>query len=77
MVAMYMRNVNHDRLRDTLFVLWFILVTIKMATFIALSVDLHFKQTVMLIHVAAIGHMAGLKTHQLIMRREQLGDCWK
>ena len=38
MVAVYMRHVSKERLRDTLFVLWFILVSIKMTTFITLSV---------------------------------------
>ena len=76
MVAVYMRNVNRERLRDTLFVLWFILVTIKMTTFVVLSVDLHIKQALMLIPVAAIGHVMGLKTHQRIMRNEQLFKRW-
>jgi hypothetical protein len=35
MVAVYMRHVSKYKLRDTLFVLWFILVSIKLTTFIA------------------------------------------
>lgn len=76
MVAVYMRNVSRDRLRDTLFVLWFILVSIKMTTFIALSVDLHFPAALMLIPVAAIGHMLGLKAHDAIMRNDLLFKRW-
>ncbi|HFD12980.1 MAG TPA: sulfite exporter TauE/SafE family protein [Crenotrichaceae bacterium] len=76
MVAVYMRNVDRERLRDTLFTLWFTLVTIKMTTFIALSVDLHFKQALSLIPVAAIGHMLGLKTHDRIIRNEVIFRRW-
>ena len=35
MVAVFMRNVSLAQLRNTLFVLWFLLVTIKMSTFTA------------------------------------------
>ena len=70
MVAVYMRNVSKDKLRDTLFVLWFILVSIKMATFIAFSVNLHFVTALMLLPVAAVGHVIGLKAHAAIMRND-------
>lgn len=76
MVAVYMRNVSKEQLRDTLFVLWFILVSIKMTTFIALSVDLHFPAALMLIPIAAIGHMLGLKAHDAIMRNDLLFKRW-
>lgn len=76
MVAVYMRNVSKDQLRDTLFVLWFILVSIKMTTFIVLSVDLHFPTALTLIPVAAVGHMLGLKAHNAIMRNDLLFKRW-
>jgi hypothetical protein len=76
MVAVYMRNVSKYKLRDTLFVLWFILVSIKMTTFIALSVDLHFLTALMLLPVAAIGHILGLKAHNSIMRNDLLFKRW-
>ena len=72
MVAVYMRNVNKQQLRDTLFVLWFILVSIKMTTFVALSVDLHFLTALKLLPIAAIGHFLGLKAHNVIMRNDLL-----
>ena len=72
MVAVYMRNVSQHQLRDTLFVLWFILVSIKMTTFIALSVDLHFEAALSLLPIAAIGHVLGLKAHNAIMRNNLL-----
>jgi hypothetical protein len=76
MVAVYMRNVSKDQLRDTLFVLWFILVSIKMTTFIALSVDLHFLAALTLLPIAAVGHMLGLKAHTTIMRNDLLFKRW-
>lgn len=72
MVAVFMRHVAADQLRNTLFVLWFVLVSIKMSTFIALSVEIHFLTSLYLIPVAAIGHVIGLKTHDLILKNDQL-----
>lgn len=76
MVAVYMRHVSKEQLRDTLFVLWFALVSIKMSTFIALSVDLHFLAAVALIPIAAIGHVLGLKAHDAIMRNDAGFKRW-
>ncbi len=76
MVAVYMRNVSRYQLRDTLFVLWFILVSIKMTTFVVLSVDMHFETALALLPVAAIGHVLGLKAHNAIMRNDLLFKRW-
>jgi uncharacterized membrane protein YfcA len=72
MVAVFMRNVSIDQLRNTLFVLWFILVSIKMSTFAAFSVNLHLPTALSLLPVAAIGHILGLKAHDAILRNDQL-----
>jgi len=69
-VAVYMRNVAAQQLRNTLLVLWFVLVSIKMATFAAFSVDLHLDTALMLLPVAAIGHIIGLKAHDLILEND-------
>jgi len=71
MVAVYMRNVSKNQLRNTLFVLWFVLVLIKMSTFMLLNVDLHFLEALTLIPIAAIGHITGLKVHEAILRNDQ------
>jgi uncharacterized membrane protein YfcA len=71
MVAVYARNVAAAQLRDTLFVLWFILVTIKMSTFAALGVNLQWQNALLLLPVAAIGHVVGLKTHEHILQNDQ------
>ena len=70
MVAVYVHNVVKSQLRNTLFVLWFILVTIKMTTFAALGVDLHFLTAVALLPAAGVGHYIGLRTHERILHND-------
>ncbi len=72
MVAVFVRNVVQSQLRNTLFVLWFILVTIKMTTFAAFSVDLNVLTAIVLLPVAGVGHFIGLKTHDAILRNDVL-----
>ncbi len=76
MVAVFMRNVSREQLRNTLFVLWFTLVTIKMSAFAALGVDLQTMSALLLLPVAAIGHFIGLKTHDAILKNDQLFKRW-
>lgn len=76
MVAVYMRNVSREQLRNTLFVLWFTLVTIKMSAFAALGINLHFLMALALIPVAAIGHVVGLKAHDAILHNDQAFKRW-
>lgn len=76
MVAVYMRNVAREKLRDTLFVLWFVLVSIKMTTFLALSVKMNFTTALLLLPVAAIGHVLGLKAHDAITRNDITFKRW-
>jgi len=70
MVAVYVRNVIQTQLRNTLFVLWFILVSIKMSTFAVLGVELNMLTSLALIPVAAIGHFIGLRTHDFILHND-------
>jgi uncharacterized membrane protein YfcA len=76
MVSVFMRNVSQAQLRNTLFVLWFALVTIKMSAFAALGVELHIVTALLLLPVAAIGHLAGLKTHEMILQNDRLFKRW-
>ena len=71
MVAVFMRNVAMDQLRNTLFVLC-VLVTIKMSTVAALGVNLNLLTALALLPVAAIGHVLGLKAHDAILRNDRL-----
>ena len=72
MVAVFARHVATNLLRNTLFVLWFILVSIKMSTFVILDVTIEWQTALWLIPVAAIGHVAGLKAHEFILNNNSL-----
>lgn len=72
MVAVFSRHVAIKQLRNTLFVLWFILVTIKMSAFIALDVTVHWQLALLLIPIAAIGHVMGLRAHEFILSNSRL-----
>lgn len=62
--AVFASHVSKEKLRDTLFALWFILVAIKVSAFIYLSVDLHLIHQLWLLPCAAVGHVLGLKFHE-------------
>lgn len=72
MIAVYARNVAKENLRNTLFVLWFVLVIMKMTTFAIVGVELHLLTALVLLPVAAVGHIIGLKFHKLILQNDQL-----
>lgn len=72
MVAVFMRNIAFHQLRNTMFVLWFVLVSIKMSTFAVLGVKLHLLTALTLLPIAAIGHVIGLKAHDMILKNDQL-----
>lgn len=71
-VAVFIQHVKKHQLRDTLFVMWFILVSIKMSTFALFSIDLQFLSAFLLIPAAWIGHLIGLKAHDRILQNDQL-----
>ncbi|MCA9472089.1 MAG: TSUP family transporter [Nitrospirales bacterium] len=71
MVAVAMKNVTPAQLRNTLYVLWFTIVTIKMSTFVALRIELHLFTALTLLPVAAIGHLIGLKFHDEILKHDR------
>ncbi len=75
-VAVYMRHVDKAYLRNTLFVLWFILVSIKMATFVLIGVAIDWVFSLSLIPIAAIGHVIGIRTHQKIIENDQVFKRW-
>jgi uncharacterized protein len=65
-ISVFGAHVAKHQLRDTLFVLWFILVTIKMAAYIIAGVDLQLIQHLWLLPCATVGHFIGLRFHQKI-----------
>lgn len=69
-VAVYATKVAKHQLRDTLFVLWFILVSIKMVSFLIAGVDLQLVHHLWLLPCAMIGHLIGQKFHERIQAAE-------
>jgi uncharacterized membrane protein YfcA len=72
MVAVFMRKVAAAQLRNTLFVLWFVLVSIKLTTFVVLGVSLHWQSALLLLPAAAVGHVIGLKAHDRVLSKDRL-----
>jgi len=66
-ISVYANHVAKEKLRDTLFVLWFILVVIKMSAFIYVGVDLQLIHHLWLLPAATVGHLIGLRFHQRIV----------
>jgi len=71
-VAVFMQQINRRSLRDTLFVLWFILVSIKLVTLAVFGADLQFLSAIMLLPVAGIGHVVGLKAHEKMLNHDRV-----
>ncbi|ASK20810.1 TSUP family transporter [Vreelandella alkaliphila] len=69
-VAVFATHVAKEQLRDTMFVLWFILVMIKMASFIIAGVDLQLIHQLWLLPCAFIGHLLGEKAHRYMLKAD-------
>jgi uncharacterized membrane protein YfcA len=69
-VAVAVRKMAIDAYRDTLFVLWFILVVIKMLAFAIAGVDLQWQWSLVLLLPTTLGHLMGLRFHQQMLKRD-------
>lgn len=69
-IAVAAQHVAREKLRDTLFGLWFILVLIKLAAFIWVGLDLQLIHHLWLLPCAAAGHVIGLRFHERIVKAE-------
>lgn len=72
MFAVFLRNVAIPQLRNTMFVVWFIICALKLSAFTAFRVELNLTTAAMLLPVTAVGHVIGLRTHDYIMQNDQL-----
>ena len=72
MVAIYMRHVDKVCLRSTLFVLWIILVSIKMLAFLVAEVYIDWTFALWLIPIAFIGHFLGNKVHNILIAHNKI-----
>lgn len=69
-IAVAAQHVAKEKLRDTLFALWFILVAIKMAAFIYAEVDLQLIHHLWLLPCVTVGHFIGLRFHDHMLKGE-------
>lgn len=69
-ITVYGRHVSRQQLRNTLFVLWIILVSIKLAAFVITGTDLQFIHQLWLLPAAALGHVLGLKLHDHLQTKD-------
>jgi uncharacterized membrane protein YfcA len=69
-IAVFAQRVAREQLRDTLFMLWLILVVIKLSAFVYAGVDLQLVQHLWLLPCAAVGHVIGLNFHRRLLAAE-------
>jgi uncharacterized protein len=69
-MAVLGHQIAREQLRDTLFVIWFVLVAIKMVAFVAAGVPLQGLMTLALLPCAGLGHIAGLRFHRMALRTD-------
>jgi uncharacterized membrane protein YfcA len=63
-------HVAKEQLRDTLFALWFILVSVKLVAFMLAGVDMQWQQHLWLLPCVAVGHVLGLRFHAYTLQAE-------
>lgn len=63
-------RVEHYQLRDTLFVLWFVLVAVKLSAFLWTGVDLQWRHQLWLLPCATAGHLLGLRFHEYTLQAD-------
>ena len=69
-ITVFAQHVPRNQLRNTLFALWFVLVTIKLAAFILAGVDMQLAQQMWLLPAATLGHLIGLRFHLYTLRAD-------
>ena len=69
-VSVFATHVAKEQLRDTMFVLWFILVVIKMVSFVIAGVDLQLIPQLWLLPCAFVGHLLGEKAHRYLLNAD-------
>ena len=66
-VAYSSRHLPATQLRDTLFVMWILLVIGKLSTFVVAGVDLQWQLSLVTLPLVAVGHWLGLCAHRRLV----------
>lgn len=69
-VPVAVSRVPRHQLRDTLFVLWFVLVGLKLAAFLLTGVDLQWRHHLWLLPGVTVGHIIGLRFHDYALHSD-------
>lgn len=70
-VAYSTRRLPAAQVRDTLFVMWIVLVIGKLSVFTAAGVDLQWQLSALTMPMAGLGHWFGLKAHQRLVHGDR------
>jgi hypothetical protein len=69
-IPVALRYVAISEFRNTLFVVWWVLVSIKLVALASAGVDLQITVALMLLPFAGIGHALGMRFHQRLVQRD-------
>ena len=69
-IAVALRHIKTNEFRHTLFVLWMVLVSIKLVAFGWVGVPLNFVAAIWLLPFASVGHVIGHKLHLRLMTKD-------
>ncbi|MGB1245257.1 MAG: TSUP family transporter [Porticoccaceae bacterium] len=69
-IAVAMRHIRPHEFRNTLFVIWWILVSIKLCAFVIADVDIQLLNALWLLPFAGIGHLIGHRFHKQLLQRD-------
>ena len=65
--AVALQYLRKEQARESMYVLWIILVIVKLSTLYAFEVDMQLRHQLWLLPVAAIGHFMGLRLHERLL----------
>ncbi|MGK0270808.1 MAG: putative membrane protein YfcA [Cocleimonas sp.] len=69
-ITVVARYVSKYQLRETLFVLWVVLVLFKLGAFVYVGVDLQWQSSLVLLPFVGIGHYLGLRAHDYFLNAD-------
>ena len=69
-IAVALRHIKMSEFRHTLFVLWVVLVSIKLIAFAWAGISLNLLATLWLLPFAGIGHLIGQRLHEQLLRQD-------
>ena len=69
-IAVAMRHIRPHEFRNTLFVIWWILVSIKLCAFVIAYVDIQLLNALWLLPFVGIGHLIGHRFHRQLLQRD-------